>query len=58
MGGPLLGYVRSGGQDNQWQHTFRSKEAVIEVKPTDDCANVESSTDWVELVVGPRDLGS
>ena len=58
MGGPLLGYVRSGGQDNQRQHTFCSEEAVVEVKPTDDCANVESSADWVELVVGPRDLGS
>jgi hypothetical protein len=38
--------------------TVRKQLFVVEVKPTDDCANVESSMDQVELVVGPRDLGS
>jgi len=46
------------GTGRQQQHTFCSKEAIIKVKPSDDCADVESSANRVELVIGPRDLSS
>jgi hypothetical protein len=38
--------------------TFCSKEAVVEVEPTDDGPDVERPSNRVELVVSPGDLGS
>jgi hypothetical protein len=46
----------NGGKDPA-ERTFCSEEAVVEVKPTNDGADVEGSTDRVELVVRPRHLG-
>jgi hypothetical protein len=42
----------------QRQHTFCSEEAIIKVKPSDNCADVESSANRIELIIGPRDLSS
>jgi len=43
----------------EWsERTFCGEETVVKVKPTNDGADVEGSTDRVELVIGPRDLGS
>ena len=38
--------------------TFGSEEAVVKVEPADDGPDVERSSDWVELVIGPGDLSS
>jgi hypothetical protein len=38
--------------------TFSCKPAVIEIQPADHGANVESSTDWIQLVVSAKDFSS
>lgn len=38
--------------------TFCSEETVVKVEPTDDGPDIERSSDWVELVVGPWDFRS
>lgn len=40
------------------RHTFCGQKAVIEIEPSNDGANVECTTDRIQLVVSSRDLGT
>jgi hypothetical protein len=38
--------------------TFCSEETIIEIQPTNNGSYIESPTNWIQLVVGPRNLRS
>ena len=38
--------------------TLCSQKAVIEIEPTNYCSNIESTTNWIELIVSPWHAGS
>jgi hypothetical protein len=49
----------SGGNRTGWEQlTFGGEPAVVIIEPADLGADVERTTDRVELVVGTRDLGA
>ena len=59
---PIAGQMvcdgKNGSEIVRWVAPFSRKPAIVEIKPTNLCTNVECSPNRVDLVVGARDLGS